>query len=101
MEMFEAPKRAQNNMFWPVFILTLTLILWFSFQLSHILNEREAQLVAYALQEAEVQTAGKLRNALDGLASGTYRMAIKGNANAKHMMDSLQKRGINIHAPRH
>lgn len=100
MEMFEKPEPAPANMFWPVFLLTITLVLWFSFQLTHILNEREAQLVVYSLQEAEVQTAGRLRNTLDALASGTYRMAVKGNVNAKQMMETLQRRGINIHAPR-
>jgi hypothetical protein len=100
MDMFEAPKRAAQSPFWALFTLTLALIIWFSFQLSQIMIERESQLAAYNMQEPDVQTASKLRNSLDALATGAYRLAAKGNVNAKQLIDSLGKRGILIHPPK-
>jgi hypothetical protein len=100
MDMFEPPKRADQNPFWPILLLTLSLIIWFSFQLAQIFKERDSQIAAYALQEAEVQKASKMRNTLDALAVGTYRLASKGNANARQLIDYLAKRGITILPPK-
>jgi hypothetical protein len=100
MQMFEAPKPASQNPFWPLLLLTVSLILWFSFQLAQILTERDSQIAAYALQEADVQKASKMRNQLDALATGTYRLASKGNANARQLIEHLGKRGITINPPK-
>lgn len=96
MNMFERPEPPDQNPFWPLLLLTLSLLLWFSFQLSQILTERENQLAAYNGQEAQVQLAGKLRNSVDALANGTYRLASKGNANARQLIQHLAQRGITI-----
>lgn len=98
--MFERPAPPNQNPFWPLLLLTLALLVWFSFQLSQILTEWENQIAAYNSQEAQVQLASKLRNSVDALANGTYRLASKGNDNAKQLIEYLAQRGITINLPR-
>jgi hypothetical protein len=98
--MFERPEPPNQNPFWPLLLLTLSLLVWFSFQLSQILTERENQIAAYGNQEAQVQLASNLRNSVDALANGTYRLASKGNANAKQLIEYLAQRGVTINPPK-
>jgi hypothetical protein len=93
------PDNPRYGIFWPLLLLLTALLVWFSFQLTQILKERDNQIAVQNNQETQLQNAGKLRATADALALGTYRLASQGNPNAKFLMDYLAKRGITINPP--
>lgn len=98
MKMFERPKPPNQNPFWPLMFLTLSLLVWFSFRLSQTLTERENLIAIYANQEEQVQHASKLRNTVDALTAGTNRLALIGNADAQQLIEDWAQRGITVNA---
>lgn len=84
------------GIFLPLLLLTLGLVGWFGFQAFQLVKERSLLKQVQASQETQVQQSTKLRSALDALATDTARLAERGNANAKLLVDELGKRNITI-----
>lgn len=89
-----------HRLFGSVFLVTLALLIWFSFQLGELFGEREKLIEATKRQEPLVQNAGKIRNAMDALAVGTYQLSAQGNGNARQLIEHLANRGITINPPK-
>lgn len=70
-----------HRLFASVFLVTLALLIWFSFQLGELLDERE-----------------KLTEATK--AVGTYQLSAQGNGNARQLIEHLANRGITINPPK-
>lgn len=79
-------------------ILMLGMVAWSGFQLQHLTTEADALATARAGQEAQVQQAAKVRQALEAVAQETRKLADAGNANAKVVVEELRKRGVTINA---
>jgi hypothetical protein len=85
-----------RSAFIPLSILAAALCAWFGFQTLQLVRERDALIGASAVQERQVQESKKLRGALDAIASGTAKLAEKGNANARLVVEELRRRGVTI-----
>lgn len=91
-----ASRRLVYDAFIPLFLLALSLALWFGFQAVQLMKERSAMAATIVAQEKIVQDAKKLRDALDTIARETALLADAGNQNAKLIVDELRKRGVTI-----
>lgn len=85
-----------NNMFVPLALGLLSIVIWFVFQSSQLIRERGNLKQTYASQEIPLQTAQKMRTQMDVIASGTAKLAAQDNANAKSFLQALAARGITI-----
>lgn len=86
----------QNSLFIPVLLLALALVVWFGFQSTELLRERNNLANLRTNQDVVHQSAQKMRNQLDALAAGTQKLASAGNKNAQTVVNALQQRGITI-----
>lgn len=80
----------------PLLLGLISLVLWFGFQTSQLLKERDNLQTLSANQETLYGNAQKLRLQLDALAAGTARLAQQGNANAQKLVAALQAQGVTI-----
>ena len=80
----------------PILLGLLTLVLWFGFQTSQLLKERDNLDALSANQQAIYGNAQKLRAQLDALAAGTARLAQQGNPKAQQVVNALNAKGITI-----
>lgn len=84
--------------FAPLLILLLGMIAWSGFQLHHLVLESGSLDAARAGQEAQVQQAQRVRQALEAVANETRKLADAGNPNARTVVEELRKRGVTINA---
>jgi hypothetical protein len=89
-------RKVEPSIFLPLLIALLALIGWFSFQAVQLFEERGALAASHEAQEPLMQNSSKLRASLDAMARETARLAKQGNANARLLVDELQKRGVTI-----
>lgn len=82
--------------FVPMLLMATSLVLWFGFQSYQLVNERQQLATLRASQDAQVETAGKLRASLDSVATATAQLADGGNVNARAIVEELRRRGITI-----
>lgn len=82
--------------FVPLLILLLATVSWSSFQLLQLAAEAQTLEITKGSQDASLQQAQRVRQALDTLATETRKLAEGGNANAKLILEELRKRGITI-----
>jgi hypothetical protein len=87
---------ATHNVFLPLLLALLTLLVWMGFQGWLTLQDRKALTSAQASQQPTVDNAAKLRASLDALAADTQRLADAGNASARLLVEELRKRGVTI-----
>jgi hypothetical protein len=87
-----------RSAFVPLLLALLALLATFGWQTSALLGDRQALQAAHAGQQQTVDSAGKLRSSLDGLAADTQRLADGGNTSAALLVAELKKRGITINA---
>ncbi|MDP1902020.1 MAG: hypothetical protein Q8K96_16460 [Rubrivivax sp.] len=85
-----------HSAFVPLLLSTLTLLVFFTYQVVDAYGQRQTLLAAHASQQQTVDSAGKLRGSLDALAADTQRLADAGNPNAGALVTELRKRGITI-----
>lgn len=90
------PDPSRRSPFYPVLILTATLVLWFGFQTSQLLAERTSLRGLEQNQVPIHDNAQRMRAQLDAIAAGTQRLADSGNPNAKLIVEELRRRGITI-----
>lgn len=77
-------------------ILSLVLLVIVGLQTFGLVQEG-GQIAAIRLgQDAAVAQGEKIRAQLDSLANETAKMADKGNANAKAIVEDLKKQGITV-----
>jgi hypothetical protein len=91
-----AGRKTEKSTFLPFLIVLLVLIGWFAFQSVQLFEERGALSASREAQEPQVQNSSKLRASLDAMARETARLAKQGNANARLLIDELQKRGVTV-----
>lgn len=84
------------SLFPPLLLALVTLVLWFGFQTSQLLTERDNLKSLRTNQDAIYGNAQKMRAQLDAIAAGTARLAQQGNANAAQVVNALRARGITI-----
>ena len=94
----QTPQRTSQvrSAFVPVLLGTLALLLGLGWQSFLLITDRDGLQAAHAGQQQTVDSAGKLRASLDGLAADTQRLADGGNASAALLVTELRKRGITI-----
>ena len=85
-----------RNLFIPLALIFAAMLLWFAFQTIQLVRERSSLTTGFEQQEKVIQEANKLRQSLDAIATATQKLANDGNANAKLLVDELQKRGVTI-----
>lgn len=94
MSEFTGEKR--YGLFEPLLLGLASLVLWFGFQTSQLLSERDNLKTLRANQETIYTNAQKMRAQLDAIAAGTARLAQQGNPNAAQVVEALRQRGITI-----
>ena len=82
--------------FLPLVLMALTVLLLVGFQTNQLLRERVTLAQVRTNQEAPIEEARKLRAQLDSLGRNTARLAARGNANAKAIVEQLRSEGITI-----
>ena len=80
----------------PILITLIAINAWFGFQTYQLCMEQRNLRLIEANQQTTYLTAKKLRVQLDGLATGTSRLAQQGNTNAQQIVSDLAQRGITI-----
>ncbi|EXI75743.1 MAG TPA: hypothetical protein DIT03_07575 [Candidatus Accumulibacter sp.] len=85
-----------GNVFLPICLLAVAMVIWSGFQASQLYQERNSLASLRSNQEATFRNAEKMRAQLEALASGTQKLATAGNRNAQAMVGALQQRGITI-----
>ena len=83
----------------PIFLLALSLVIWFSFQMFQTIKTRDGLINVINNQEPQIQAANKIRATLSAVATGTKQLASQGNPNAAQIVNALAQRGINIADP--
>ena len=95
--MSEMPMQApRESLFVPLFLILVTLVLWFGFQTYQLVKERGNLKTLQANQETMFNNAQKMRAQLDAIAAGTAHLAQQGNANAAQVVNALKAKGISI-----
>jgi len=95
--MSEMPMQApRETLFVPLFLILVTLVLWFGFQTYQLVKERGNLKTLRTNQETMFNNAQKMRAQLDAIAAGTARLAQQGNANAAQVVNALKAKGITI-----
>jgi hypothetical protein len=89
----QAPR---ESLFVPLFLILVTLVLWFGFQTYQLVKERGNLKTLQTNQETMFNNAQKMRAQLDAIAAGTARLAQQGNANAAQVVNALKAKGISI-----
>jgi len=84
------------SLFPPLLLALVTLVLWFGFQTSQLLTERDNLKTLRSNQDTIYGNAQKMRAQLDSVAAGTARLAQQGNANAAQVVNALRAQGITI-----
>lgn len=74
----------------------LALLAWLAGQAYHLVQDRQNLQQFAAGQAAQVDNANRLRASLDRLAVATQQRANEGNANARLLVDEVQRRGVTI-----
>ena len=82
--------------FAPLLLGLSTLALWFGFQTTQLLKERENLSTLRNNQTTIYTTAQKMRTQLDAIAAETARLAQAGNPYATQIINALKARGITI-----
>lgn len=80
----------------PILLGLLTLVIWFGFQTSQLLKERDNLKILGDNQATLYANAQKMRAQMDAIAAGTARLAQAGNPNAQQLVNALRARGITI-----
>ena len=93
-----ARDRRANDVFLALIPLALSVVVWMSYQTWSLLGERSQLALAATSQEAPLAQAGKLRSALDVLATNTQKLADEGSGAARTVVQELAKRGVTINA---
>jgi hypothetical protein len=93
------PLRHAYSPFVPLLLLALTLVSWFAFQTYQLVNESRQLTQLRTSQDAQVESAGKVRASLDTVAAATQRFSDAGNPSARLLIDELRKRGITVNTP--
>ncbi len=89
-------KDQSSIIFIPLCLLAAAWTLWAVFQMIMLFQEGSTLKTLRANQEPTVQQAMKVRAQLDSIAAETAKLAAKGNAGAKTIVDALKQRGITI-----
>lgn len=82
--------------FVPLLLLALAVVGSFAFATSQLIAERNRLDQTLAAQQASVDASGRVRVAMDSLATQTRRLADAGNPNARAIVDQLARLGITI-----
>jgi Na+-translocating ferredoxin:NAD+ oxidoreductase RnfD subunit len=82
--------------FAPLLLGLATLALWFGFQTTQLLKERDNLNTLRNNQTTIYTTAQKMRTQLDAIAAETARLAQAGNPHATEIVNALKARGITI-----
>jgi len=88
-----------RSAFIPLLILLLALLSWSAFQWLYLGGEAQTLEAVKASQDAQLQQAQRVRQALDALGTETRKLAEAGNGNARQILDELRKRGVTINPP--
>lgn len=84
----------------PLILTIVSLLVWFGFQTVQLVVERGNLSLVKGNLEAPMQESQKVRAQLEALINKTAELAKQGNANAKTVIEELEKRGIPIQAIR-
>ncbi|MBI2802259.1 MAG: hypothetical protein HYX63_18590 [Gammaproteobacteria bacterium] len=87
-----------RSVFVPLALGLLAMVIWSGFQTSQLARERDNLKQTHLGQETPLQTAFKMRAQLDAIASGTAKLAAKGNSNANSIVQALAERGVTINS---
>ncbi len=82
--------------FAPLLLGLITLVLWYGFQTTQLLKERENLTTLRTNQTTIYNNAQKMRAQLDTLAAETAKLAQAGNPNAAQIVNALKQQGITI-----
>lgn len=82
----------------PLILTIASLLVWFGFQTVQLVVERGNLNLVKGNLEAPVQESQKVRAQLEAVINKTAELAKQGNANAKMVIEELEKRGIPIRA---
>lgn len=82
--------------FVPLLLGLITLVVWFGFQTTQLLKERDNLASLRANQTTIYANAQKMRTQLDAIAADLARLAQAGNPHATQMVNALKARGITI-----
>ena len=82
--------------FAPLLIGLATLALWFGFQTTQLLKERENLATLRTNQTTIYGNAQKMRAQLDAIAAEVAKLAQAGNPNAAQLVNALKAKGITI-----
>ena len=82
--------------FVPLLLVVATLLLWFGFQTSQLIKERENLATLRTNQNPIHANAQKMRAQLEAIAADTARLAQAGHPHAAQVVNALRARGITI-----
>ena len=88
--------RDAKSPFLPILVLTVGVLAWSVVQATMLVIESNTLAQTRENQELQKKNADKVRQALDSLARDTARLADRGNAGARLIVDELRKRGVTI-----
>jgi len=83
----------------PLIVTLVSLLIWFGFQTIQLVMERGSLKLMKRSLEAPMQQSQKVRAQLEALINKTAELANQGNANARIVIEELEKRGLPISSP--
>lgn len=82
----------------PMVLMAFTMALFFVFQMTQVMRDRDSLNQAYGRQEPAFTESQKLNSQFGGLVVGTQKLAKEGNKSAVDLEAKLKQIGI-IHEP--
>jgi len=77
-------------------LITIVFFLMLAFQSFQLIRDRTTLVAVLAQQEPGMQQSLKLRQQLNGVASGITKLADDGDADARAIIDDMRRQGIAV-----
>lgn len=78
----------------PLVVMAFTMALFFAFQMTQVMRDRDNLNQAFGRQEAAYTESQKLNTQFGGLVVGTQKLAKEGNASAVELEKKLKQIGV-------
>jgi hypothetical protein len=88
------------HILFPMTLLALVVFISMAFQSIQVFRDRAALHQARIQQDKPVEDVRKLQAQLEALATGTLKLAEKGDKNAQGIIDRLKKLGVTVGQPK-
>jgi hypothetical protein len=83
-----------HHLLYPLSAIAFTIFLFFAFQMTQVLHDRDFLIASKGQQEKAVEDSQRLQAQLVALIVGTQKLAAEGDKNAQNVVEKLKSIGV-------